>query len=82
MITPAEMAQRGLGQIEDAILELLRIHPTGLTNAEIARLLGVETGQPGQHRNMLSWTIIGRLIEAGRVQREKLGGRSVVILLE
>jgi hypothetical protein len=75
-----EKAQGGLRQIEGAILELLSQHPVGLTNAEIARTLGIETGESGEHRNMLSWSIIGRLIRSGRIERVKTG-RSVVVRL-
>jgi hypothetical protein len=75
-----KQAQSGLRQLEGAILELLSQHPVGLTNAEIARTLGIETGEPGEHRNMLSWSIIGRLIRSGQVDRVKTG-RSVVVRL-
>ena len=80
MQTAQEQARDGLRQIEDAIVTLLKQHPDGLTNAEIAKTLGIETGESGEHRNMLSWSIIGRLIRSGRVERVK-SGRSVVLRL-
>jgi hypothetical protein len=75
-----QKAQEGLRQIEEAIAALLEKHPDGLTNAQVAKALGIETGEPGEHRNMLSWSIIGRLISAGRVERTK-ANRNVVYRL-
>lgn len=77
MRSTEEQAKAGLLQIEEAIEGLLEQHSEGLTNAQIARQLGIETGEPGEHRNMLSWSIIGRLIRTGRVERVE-AGRSVV----
>jgi hypothetical protein len=62
-------AEAALRQLEEAIEGLLEQHPDGLTNAEIARELGIETGSPGEHRNMLSWSIVGRLVRSGRIER-------------
>jgi hypothetical protein len=78
MQPPEQRAQVGLQQIEEAILALLEQHPEGLTNAEVARSLGIETGEAGEHRNMLSWSIIGRLIGSARVERAKLGRRVIL----
>ena len=80
MRTVQEQACDGLRQIEDAILAVLKQHPDGLTNAGIAKTLGIETGESGEHRNMLSWSIIGRLVRAGRVERVKAGRRVVLRL--
>ena len=75
-----EQAEAGLRQIEQAILGLLQQQPEGMTNAQIAKELGIETGAPGEHRNMLSWSVIGRLIRTGRIERLK-AGRNVVLRL-
>jgi hypothetical protein len=64
-------AQDGLLKLELAVEGLLERHPDGLTNAEIAESLGITTAKP--YKNMLSWTILGRLIEAGRVERHRTG---------
>jgi hypothetical protein len=80
MRSPQQQAQAGLQQIEAAILALLAQHPDGLTNAEIAKSLGIETGEPGEHRNMLSWSIVGRLIRCARVKRVKVDGRVYLLL--
>lgn len=74
------LAQEALAQLERAVVELLRRTPTGLTNAEIARELGIETGEPGEHRNMLTWSIVGRLQRAARIERVQDGRRRLVRL--
>jgi hypothetical protein len=74
----AQQAQAGLRQIEDAIVALLRRNPDGLQNAQIAKSLGIETGKP--HRNMLTWSIIGRLLQAGHVERLKKGQQVTIRL--
>ena len=45
-----EVAQDGLKRIGESILGLLMLNPHGLTNAEIARELGIGTQINGQHR--------------------------------
>ena len=80
MQSPQGKAQAALAQMEDAVLQLLGKHPEGLTNAEVARSLGIETGEPGEHRNMLSWSIVGRLINSGRVERIWRGRQRLIRL--
>ncbi len=78
MSSPHQQAQDGLLKLEQAVAGLLDQHPDGLTNAEIAESLGITTAKP--YKNMLSWTIIGRLIEAGRVERHQ-SGKKVLLRL-
>lgn len=78
MTSLKKRAEAGLHQIEEALVELLEQHPNGLTNSQIAGELGIETGESGEHRNMLSWSIIGRLIRSGRVERMKIN-RTVLL---
>jgi hypothetical protein len=37
---PFDLAQEGLAQLKQAVIKLLRAHPEGLTNAQIASSLG------------------------------------------
>ena len=78
MNSPQEKAQMGLRYIEQAMIDLLGQHAEGLTNTQIAKELGIETGEPGEHRNMLSWSILGKLTRSGRIERVK-AGRGVVL---
>ncbi len=62
-----EVAQDGLKRIGESILGLLMLNPHGLTNAEIARELGIGTQINGQHRDWLTRSILDGLETQGRV---------------
>lgn len=66
-----EKAQEGLRMIENAILDLLRQHPEGLTNAEIADLLGIGSDASESQRNRLSWAVLARLVRDARIEKIK-----------
>ncbi len=70
MDTPKERASLGLDIIKDSISDLLAQHPEGLTNVEIATMLGLESNRGG-HRNFLTWTILGQMMAEGRVRFDK-----------
>ena len=61
------LAQDGLQQIEDAILELLHRNPQGLRNVEIANMLGLHSEVRGGRRNYLSYSVLGGLLARGKV---------------
>ena len=69
--TAYTMAQVGLRQIEEAILRLLTINPQGLRNIEIAKSLGLRSDFLGSHRNYLTYSVLGKLIEEGKVVRDE-----------
>ena len=69
MASLREQAEAGLREIEEAIVQLLQQHPVGLGNAEIAEVLGLASKPHEQQRNRLSYSILTRLIEAGRVKK-------------
>jgi hypothetical protein len=81
MQSPSNKAQAALAHLEEAVVEILRLNPEGMTNAEIARQLGIETGETGEHRNMLSWSIVGRLIHSGKVERVSRGRKRLIRLI-
>lgn len=65
--SPYDRAQEGLSLIEGAIVSLLTQHEQGLSNAEIAAALKLETrGLRGQ-RNYLTWSILKKLESEGRI---------------
>ena len=64
------MAQSGLHQIEEALLKLLEVNPQGLRNIEIADSLGLHSSSQGKQRNYLTYSILGNLIEHGKVVKE------------
>ena len=70
METPRQRASQGLSTIKGSITDLLGQHPEGLTNVEIATMLGLESSRGG-HRNFLTWTILGEMMDEGRVRFDK-----------
>ena len=66
-----ETAQAGLRYIEDAVLQLLLdVHPQGLRNVDIAERLGLRSDFRGGQKDYLTYTVLVRLREQGRVRRE------------
>ena len=65
------MAQDGLRQIKEAILELLTINPQGLRNVEIADALGLRSDFQGAHRNYLTLSVLGILMDEEKIVRDE-----------
>ena len=68
-----ENAQQGLTLIKDAIVDYIREHPNGVTNAAIARDLRIESDYEGGHHSYLSWSVLGLLLREGRIHYEGKG---------
>lgn len=69
--TAYAIAQVGLKQIEEAILRLLTINPQGLRNVEITNALGLQSDFQGGSRNYLSYSVLGILLDKGKVIRDE-----------
>jgi len=67
---PRDNAQRGLTLMKEAILAVLAAKPEGLRNAEIADLLAIRSDYQGGNKDYLSWSILGLLLNEGKVVRE------------
>lgn len=65
------MAQKELELIEEAILRLLEHNPQGLRNVQIANSLGLRSDFLGGHRNYLTYSVLGILLEKGNVVRDE-----------
>ncbi len=65
------MAQKGLQLIEEAIIRLLEHNPQGLGNAQIANTLGLRSDFLGGHRNYLTYSVLGLLLDNGKVVRDE-----------
>lgn len=52
----------GLTKIESAIICFIKNHPEGVSNGQIAHELGLESDIEGKHKNYLSWSILGNLV--------------------
>jgi hypothetical protein len=72
-----QQAENGLKQLKQAIVEYIATHPDGVTNAQVATDLQLESDFEGKHQNYLSWSILGLLVNEGLI-RYKLNGRSKI----
>lgn len=78
-MTPKERAQAARSEIEEAILELLSVHPDGLRNVDVAEGLGLRSSRSDNHKNYLTWAILGGLAQQQRIK--KLAGRNPLYVL-
>ena len=67
-----EKAETGVAMLKDAIQELLIHHPEGLRNVDVAEKLDLRSGQKGSQKDYLSWSLLGLMVEEGRIVK---GGR-------
>ena len=66
-----EKAQLGLGMIRGAIMALALANEQGITNADAARSLGLQSDYRGGSKDYLSFSVLGLLMREGRITREK-----------
>lgn len=67
---PQEQAQKGLELLKEAILGILAQKTDGLRNAEIDELLGIRSDYLGEQKDYLSWSVLGLLLNEGKVVRK------------
>lgn len=72
---PSEKAAKARADLEDAILEYLKLRPEGAINNQIARDLGLESDFAGRQKNYLTYSLLGGLMARGLVKREDEGGK-------
>lgn len=72
-----ELAKKGNALLEEAIINLLKKHPEGLSNSEIARELNLESSHEGSQSNYLTYSVLGNLMKQGLVSKQKQSPRSV-----
>lgn len=65
-----ERAQLGLTILKEAVLELVRANRMGVTNSDVAGLLGLRSDYGGGSKDYLSFSILGILMRDGKVRRE------------
>lgn len=66
-----ERAQQGLSLLKDAVLELTKANCLGVTNSDVASLLGLRSDYGGGSKDYLSFSILGILMREGKVVREE-----------
>lgn len=62
-------AQMALTILKECVLDLLVANPDGLTNADVTNALGLHSSYRGGSKNYLAYSILGILMEEGRVLR-------------
>lgn len=65
-----EKAQLGLALIKDAVLELAKANPKGITNSDTASALGIRSDYGGGSKDYLSYSILGLLMRDGKLARQ------------
>jgi hypothetical protein len=65
-----EKAQLGLALLKEAILELAKANPKGVSNSDAASLLGLRSDYGGGSKDYLSYSVIGILMREGKLERD------------
>ena len=60
-----------LGLLCGVVLDLAKANPDGISNADVARSLGLQSDYQGGSINYLSYSLLGLLLADGRVQKVK-----------
>ena len=72
-----EKSQIALQMLKESVLEFASANPEGVTNADVAKYLGLQTSYGGGSKDYLSYSILGLLMREGDVKRGEKKGRSV-----
>jgi hypothetical protein len=65
-----ERAQLGLAMLKEAVFELVRANHLGVTNSDVASLLGLRSDYGGGSKDYLSFSVLGILMRDGKIRRE------------
>jgi len=71
-----DKSKTGIKIIENSIIELLDDH-NGLTNSEIANILGLESSHEGKQKDFLTYSILGNLMKRDLIIKDRTGSRPV-----
>ena len=66
-----EKAQLGLALIKDAVIELAKANPKGISNSDAASALGIRSDYGGGSKDYLSYSILGLLMRDGKLARQR-----------
>ena len=65
----AERVQAALSLIKDEIVAMAEINPRGITNADVANKLGLQSSHDGKQINFLSHSLLGLLMMEQRIMK-------------
>lgn len=72
-----EKAQIGLALLKEAVLELAKANPAGISNSDAASLLGLRSDYGGGSKDYLSYSVIGILMREGKLERSATNKKHV-----
>jgi uncharacterized protein len=77
-----EKASIGLDLLKEAVVELAKANNDGVTNADCAKALGLQSNYRGGAKDYLSFSLLGLLLDEGRLKRDDTisRGRHVSVL--
>ena len=64
-----QQAQQALHLLKQAVVDLIDLHPEGLRNSEVTKILGLQSDQRGRNKDYLTWSILGLLMKEDRIVR-------------
>lgn len=72
-----EKAQLGLKLIKDALVSLAEENLNGVTNADCAHYLGLQSDNQGRQQDYLTYSVLGLLLKEGLLKTEKKVNRRI-----
>ncbi len=72
-----EKAQLGLSLLKEAVLELAKANPGGISNSDAASLLGLRSDYGGGSKDYLSYSVLGILMREGKLERSATNRKHV-----
>ena len=79
-MSPKEKSIYAVSLLKEAILEVIKQNPEGIINNDIARFLKLESDFEGNQKNYLSWSVLGLLVNEGKVKYKKIGARKLYFI--
>ena len=70
-----ERAQLGLHLLKSAVQEMAMANPAGVSNSDVASLLGLRSDYLGKQKDYLSYSVLGLLMREGKIERNEDSGR-------
>lgn len=64
-----EKSQMALELLKSAVMEFAKANPSGITNSDAAKYLGLQSDYGGGSKDYLSYSVIGLLMKEGRLIR-------------
>lgn len=67
-----ERAQLGLQFLKTAVTEMVTANPSGVTNSDLASLLGLRSDYNGRQKDYLTYSILGLLLRECKIVRDPI----------